>query len=188
MKPHELIAALMHQEGGSLPLARKMGKPGFQSKIHKFAAGHVANPLRPTAEALAGYFNLPVDAIYDEKVATAIARERGISPLTAEILAAKQKTKRPAIDQEAKQAAATFASLTPKEREAFWQALDAARGTAPAEKAQQPDANGTMRHPPARTARPSGRSGAVMVADVSPKKQPTQPKKEPQHGRRHKNP
>lgn len=79
MKPYELIAALMQREKlGALPLAKRMNKPTLQPQIHRFINGNVANPARTTAVPLAAYFNLPVDAIYDEAVATTIAIERGI--------------------------------------------------------------------------------------------------------------
>jgi hypothetical protein len=79
MKPHELVAALMRAQGlGAYPLARRLKKPGLQSQIHRFINGQVAAPARSTAEPLARFFELPVDAIYDEKVATRIARERNV--------------------------------------------------------------------------------------------------------------
>jgi len=81
VKPHELIAALMAKEGGSLPLARKMGKPKLQPSLHRFAAGGVDSPAMTTAKPLAAYFKLPLDAIYDEKTATQIAKERGVVAL-----------------------------------------------------------------------------------------------------------
>lgn len=84
MKPYELIAALMQREKlGALPLAKRMNKPTLQPQIHRFINGTVANPARTTAVPLAAYFNLPVDAIYDEALATSIASERGIKALPA---------------------------------------------------------------------------------------------------------
>lgn len=79
VKPFQLIAALMHEKGlGVLPLAKAMGKPKLQSQIHRFVRGQVINPERTTAVPLAKYFGIPVDAIYEETVATAIANQRGL--------------------------------------------------------------------------------------------------------------
>lgn len=132
MKPHELFAALMHLEGGSLPLARKMGDPGIQSKLYKFAAGSVAEPSRATAQAIAAYFKLPVDAIYDTKLATSIARERGITALAPEVLAAREKP-RLVKSQEAKEIekiAHEYRRMNAAERRHILQLMSAAKGGA----------------------------------------------------------
>jgi hypothetical protein len=83
VKPYELIGALMHAQGvaGSSDLARKIGKPRMQPTIHKFLHGLTQDPARTTAEPIAKYFGLPNDAMYDETVATRIARERGVEAL-----------------------------------------------------------------------------------------------------------
>lgn len=79
VKPHQLIAALMlERDLGTLPLAKAIGRASLQAPIYRFVHGEVASPKRSTAEALATYFRLPVDALYDERLATAIANERGL--------------------------------------------------------------------------------------------------------------
>jgi hypothetical protein len=83
MKPYQLIAALMAREGlGALPLAKKIKKPNLQPQIHRFMHGEVESPSRSTAAPIAEYFGIPVDAIYEEKIATAIAAERGLNVVT----------------------------------------------------------------------------------------------------------
>jgi hypothetical protein len=86
MKPHEFVNALVQQNGGEFAVARAMGKTTFQGTLYKFCKGQVPNPTRPTAERIAQHFLLPVDAIYDEKVASKFAEER----LLPEVQAATQ--------------------------------------------------------------------------------------------------
>lgn len=83
MKPHQLIAALMLGEGlNPSSLARKIKRPELQPTIHRFVHGKTADPDRSTAEPLAAYFRVPTDAIYSEKVASLIAKERGLQAVT----------------------------------------------------------------------------------------------------------
>ena len=76
VKPHELIHELVTRAGGELPVAKAMGQRSFQGTLYKFTHGQVASPDRRTAEKIAKHFALPVDALYDEGVATRIAAER----------------------------------------------------------------------------------------------------------------
>ena len=79
VKPYELIAALMAREGiGALPLAKKIGRPELQPAIYRFSKGQVENPEPTTALPLASYFEIPMEAIYDERVATGVARGLGL--------------------------------------------------------------------------------------------------------------
>lgn len=79
VKPYQLIAGLMAAQGlGPHPLAHRMKRPELQPPIHRFTNGDVKNPKVTTAQPLADYFRLPLEALYDEKVATRIAAERGI--------------------------------------------------------------------------------------------------------------
>lgn len=79
MKPFELVRGLMLQADlGPLPLAKKLNKPQLQPQIHRFINGDVAEPRRATALPIAEFFGIPVEALYDEKIATKIARERDI--------------------------------------------------------------------------------------------------------------
>jgi len=87
VKPYELICHLVVERGlshelgkGALPLAKALGLPHRQSALHKFLAGEVHRPHPDSAAQLAAFFDLPLDAVYDERVATAIAAERGIAP------------------------------------------------------------------------------------------------------------
>lgn len=97
VKPYQLLAALMHEKGlGSLPLARALGRPALQAPIHRFMRGNVAAPEPSTARPIAAYFDLPLEALYDEKVASRIARERGLTILPEESSAVSRKrTSRP---------------------------------------------------------------------------------------------
>ena len=80
MKPHALIAALVRgTKKPPLQVAREMKNANFQGTLHKFMAGNVASPKRSTAEVIAAYFDLPVDALYDDAVASRIAVERGVT-------------------------------------------------------------------------------------------------------------
>ena len=101
----------MAQAGlGSMPLAKEIGKPELQSTIHRFIHGEVASPKRATAEALAAYFKLPVDALYDDKLATRIAIERELSPPARKV--PKERAPRPT-----KPSVARPEKLTPQELE-----------------------------------------------------------------------
>jgi len=100
VKPHELIFALMADAGlGPLPLAKKLGKASLQAPLHRYTRGMVPSPDISTARPLAKFFNLPVEAIYDEKVATAIAKERGIKVVP--IPAPKPRQKKAGMSPEA---------------------------------------------------------------------------------------
>jgi hypothetical protein len=83
MKSHELIRALVEQGGGSLPVAKAMHAPHFQGTLHKICAGRVDSPSHTSAERIAKHFKIPLEAVYDDKVATAVARERGLVSGTA---------------------------------------------------------------------------------------------------------
>lgn len=80
IQPYELVAQLVRLTTKStLLVATEMDKASFQGTLHKYINGHVTAPSRGTAEKIANYFGLPVDAIYDATVATRIAGERGIT-------------------------------------------------------------------------------------------------------------
>jgi hypothetical protein len=82
VKPYQLVAALMAEENiGPSPLAKKIGKPKLQPQLHRFINGEVGEPRRSTMEPVAKYFKLPIEALYDEKLASAIAKERGVTAL-----------------------------------------------------------------------------------------------------------
>ena len=76
MKPFELVSALVARAGGSSKVARAMGKRVSQSTLHKICDGKVASPKADSAKAIADFFELPLEAIYDERVASRIWEER----------------------------------------------------------------------------------------------------------------
>lgn len=122
VKPYQLVAALMAREGmGPLPLAKKINKPALQPQIHRFVRGEVLEPSPSTAVPLATYFGLPLEAMYDEKAATAVARERGVTELPPEAMPIKKRRKvvAQAFDEDVMQVAALYAELSPEERQRF---------------------------------------------------------------------
>jgi hypothetical protein len=129
VKPYQLVAALMAREGlGPLPLAKKMGHVRLQPQIHRFSKGEVAEPAPSTAKPLAAYFKLPLEAMYDEKVATAVARERGITELPAQLPAAKKRAaKQQPFDEDTMRFAAAYQKLNPEERHRLRLLLQVAR-------------------------------------------------------------
>jgi hypothetical protein len=129
VKPYQLIAALMARAKlGSLPLAKRMNRPELQSQIYRFSHGDVASPERTTAAPLAEFFGLPIDAIYDEKLATAIAKERGIVAMPPAEPAARKRTSRPSgPSDEAMKIARLYDKLDDVERQRFRLLMLAAR-------------------------------------------------------------
>lgn len=94
MRPHQLIGALIERTGKPLlQVAEEMArKKSFQGTLYKYVAGNVASPSRATAEKIAKYFALPVDAIYDEGLATHIAGERGLTVTRQPVVAEPAKS------------------------------------------------------------------------------------------------
>lgn len=70
-----------------MAVAKAMGKTTFQGTLHKFCAGSVRSPSRETAERIATHYKLPIDALYNEKLATEEAH-RLLSDLPPEVAAA----------------------------------------------------------------------------------------------------
>lgn len=78
MRPHELVARMLKDRDLSTYAAAKaMHKASFQPTLHKFLAGDVAAPEHSTAERICNFLALPLEAVYDSKVATRIALEKG---------------------------------------------------------------------------------------------------------------
>lgn len=130
VKPFELIAAMMAAEGlGPLRLAKKMNRPKLQPQIHRFTRGEVLSPSRGTAEPIAAYFGIPVDAIYDEKVATLVANERKLTvlPMVAAIPKPKPATKAESLSPEALKFAHQYDKLDPHEQQRLRMLLHVAR-------------------------------------------------------------
>ena len=136
MKPYQLVLGLMAQQGiaGALPLAKAANVAKKQPQIHRWLDGSVSEPKRATLEPLAKFFDLPIEALYDEREATRIARDRGIpDPL-------------PTLDKRPRQRRASqvgellkqVEQLSPKERQELLRALAAAPPTAEVPAAPEP--------------------------------------------------
>lgn len=101
MKPHELVAALLDRtKKPLLQVAKEMGKASYQPTLHKFRYGMVRSPTHDTAVRIAKYFDLPLEALYDEMVATKIGLERGLlaaPPRVQESPAVAYMPERPAM-------------------------------------------------------------------------------------------
>lgn len=70
IQPFELVKALVDRAGGTLPVAKAMKARGFQPTLHKFVSGKVPQPTHTTAARISSHFGLPIEAIYDARVAT----------------------------------------------------------------------------------------------------------------------
>lgn len=98
MKPHQLIHALMIDKGldaSASKLAHRLRRPKMQPSIHRFLYGEVSNPAHKTAKPIADFFGIPVDALYDDRLATSIAHERGLKEPPALV----PRTKKPATER-----------------------------------------------------------------------------------------
>lgn len=79
LPPHKLVELLASKSGLSLlELAKRMHKASFQGTLHKFVHGSVESPSRATAKRIADYFKIPLDALYDARIAAQIAVEQGL--------------------------------------------------------------------------------------------------------------
>lgn len=52
--------------------------PSFQGTLNKLMNGRVKSPTRATAERVARHFDIPIEAVYDPRVADQVATERGL--------------------------------------------------------------------------------------------------------------
>lgn len=136
MRPHELVAALIRASGlSTVQLAKDMGQASFQGSLHKIAHGLVASPKRASADRIARYFEIPVDALYDAKVAARVAAERGllayenVAPLPAAAPAAREPAPPAYLPSEGRrlpiQLQQRIAALSSNHFEQLVQALDA---------------------------------------------------------------
>lgn len=102
MKPHELIKTLVEKSGGSSAAARAMGDQKFQGTLHKFISGNVPAPARKTAARIADHYDIDVEAIYVERIATLEAIRLGLissPPLQfVERIDSPQKGEQPALE------------------------------------------------------------------------------------------
>lgn len=79
MRWHELVNALVANAGGTFAVARAMRRPTFQGTLHKIATGKVDSPSRQSAERIAAHFKIDVNALYDDRTASAEASRLGLA-------------------------------------------------------------------------------------------------------------
>jgi transcriptional regulator with XRE-family HTH domain len=72
MEPHELIDRLVKRAGGTYKVAGAMGARTFQGTLHKICSGFVKSPKRDSAQKIADFFKIPVEALYDAETATEV--------------------------------------------------------------------------------------------------------------------
>lgn len=79
VSPRQLIALLISSRGMSeLEAAKAMRSATFQGTLHRFLHDDTRSPSRATAELIANYFKIPVDAIYSQAVAGKVAADLGL--------------------------------------------------------------------------------------------------------------
>lgn len=61
-----------------LEAAKAMRSATFQGTLHRFLHDDTRSPSRATAELIANYFKIPVDAIYNAAAATRVAVDLGL--------------------------------------------------------------------------------------------------------------
>lgn len=84
MKPHELLQHLAEATGlATLELATQIHKPTFQGTLYRLMLGESKAPKRETAKRIAAYFEIPIDALYEDSIATEVAAARGFIKRTA---------------------------------------------------------------------------------------------------------
>lgn len=81
MKPHELLKLLADQSGlSTLQLAREIYRDSFQGTLYRLIEGESKSPKHETAERIAKYFDIPIEALYKSNVATSVAIAKGLIP------------------------------------------------------------------------------------------------------------
>lgn len=82
MKGPELLQLLLDKKKLSgNALAKALKGSVSQSSIQKFLVGTAREPRRHTLQAFATYFDVPVEAFYDEFLAGKVAFQMGLTPL-----------------------------------------------------------------------------------------------------------
>lgn len=56
-------------------MAKAMKDPSFQGSLHKFCNGRVASPTHASASRIADHFKIPIEAIYNDKIAEKVYRD-----------------------------------------------------------------------------------------------------------------
>lgn len=80
VEPYKLIRELVKRAGGSLPVARAMGDPGFQPTLNKIVNGKVPSPTAKSAERIASHFGIPLQAVWNEDEAQRVWDQRFPDP------------------------------------------------------------------------------------------------------------
>ncbi|MCE1193162.1 MAG: hypothetical protein LWW96_13525 [Acidovorax sp.] len=100
MKGRELLQLLLASRGLTAnALAKALKGETKQPQIHKFLTGVAAEPRRSTLAPVAAFFDIPVDAFYDDFLADKIAFQRGLveaTEVTAEALSTQAPVAREA--------------------------------------------------------------------------------------------
>lgn len=79
MKGRELLQLLLDKRGLTANALSKAVKGATkQPQIHKFLTGAATEPRRSTLAPVAAYFNVPIDAFYDEFLADKTAYQLGL--------------------------------------------------------------------------------------------------------------
>lgn len=77
MTPQAFLKALMARDGlNSNSLSRKTNGKTTQPQIHRFLNSQVKEPKRSTLRPVADFFKVPVDAFFDEAVASEVWRTK----------------------------------------------------------------------------------------------------------------
>lgn len=80
MKPHELIAVLLEKRGlNPNSAAQEMGRQSLQTMLFRYLQGGV-RPRIESAQLMATFFQVPLEAIWSETVATQTAVQMGLIP------------------------------------------------------------------------------------------------------------
>lgn len=91
MEPRELLRQLMKAHGlNSNSLAAKTNGKTKQPQIHRFLSGEAKEPKRSTLEPIALYFKIPVDALFDKRIASEVARQKFTDCTTGTALVAEE--------------------------------------------------------------------------------------------------
>lgn len=113
MKPRELVYALMVELGlNPSSLSRKMKSGNKQPLIHRYLQGKVERPDAATAMPMARVLGIPLEAIYEEKQASAYAKAHGIHAIPIPE-AKKREKKDAAVDDFARSTGKKFSELDP---------------------------------------------------------------------------
>lgn len=108
-------------------LAKAMQRPKLQPHIHKFRA-YGTRPAYDTVKPIADFFKLPVEALLDEREATRIAKERGLSRVDPALYMPKERrgASEGAPASQVAQVVSLIETLSPTDKAAALRALGVA--------------------------------------------------------------